>query len=69
MSGFNYLPDRNVTCTLIEKQNAYRIENFESIGPEKRVVVIVDAITPNVAGSYAVHIGTYNGIKNAFIDL
>jgi hypothetical protein len=34
ISGFNEHADRNVTCTLLDGLNSYRIENFKSIGPE-----------------------------------
>lgn len=53
---------------MVEGANSYRIENFESIGPEKRLVVIIDAITPNIANNYAVDIATYTSKEEAFID-
>ena len=37
----------NATCTLINNENSYRIENFESIGPDTRVVLSMNVETPH----------------------
>ncbi|KAL4456526.1 hypothetical protein ABPG74_000633 [Tetrahymena malaccensis] len=62
-------PDPQIRCMLLPQQNSYLIENFQSIDSSSRLVVTIFLQSPPLQNQYPVTIGTYNTVKNAFIDL